>query len=221
MTADTLEILEKKIREKTDSFIKLWDETPEINRVVFNNKMEQIQRSCIIERRIRRLVKEGKDSKKALEKIRKQNGIYGLVFLLFLVLFQYVPFLQSEVYQSSSPQERVAVALIIGGFLTTVFLLRDLTAWIDLNFKKSKIDIVQLLPDNLHVESGFYKFFVEDNEDETAWFNKMLTGDFSVELPLRDEFEHEKIKLGLLESKERLLIQINDNLKTSNLLYDR
>ena len=158
MTSDTLETLEEKIQEKTDSFNQLWDTTPETNRVVFNNKMEQIQRSCIIEHRRRKLVKERKDSEKSLTEMRKRHGIYGLVFLLFLLLFQYVPFFQSEVYQSSSPQERVAVALIIGGFLTTVFILRDLAAWIELNSKKNKLDIIQLLPDNLHVENGFLIF---------------------------------------------------------------
>lgn len=214
MTSDTLETLEEKIREQTDSFNQLWDTTSETNRVVFNNKMEQIQRSCIIEHRRRKLVKERKDSEKALTEMRKRHGIYGLVFLLFLLLFQYVPFFQSEVYQSSSPQERYAVAFITGGFLTTFFLFQDLTAWIDLNSKKHKLDIIQLLPDNLHVENGFYNFFVEDEDDEDDY-------DFDYKPSVRDELEHEKIKLGILRSKEKLLIQINDRLKTSSLLYDR
>jgi hypothetical protein len=214
MTSDTLETLEEKFREKAVSFNQLWDTTPETNRVVFNNKMEQIQRSCIIEHRRRKLVKERKDSEKTLTEIRKQNGIYGLVFLIFLLLFEYVPFFQSEVYQSSSPQERVAVALIIGGFLTTVFILRDLAAWIELNSKKNKLDIIQLLPDNLHVENGFYNFFVEDEDDEDDY-------DFDYKPSIRDELEHENINLEMLKSKERLLIEINDRLKTSSLLYDR
>ena len=210
MTSDTLETLEEKFREKAVSFNQLWDTTPETNRVVFNNKMEQIQRSCIIEHRRRKLVKERKDSEKTLTEIRKQNGIYGFVFLIFLLLFEYVPFFQSEVYQSSSPQERVAVALIIGGFLTTVFILRDLAAWIELNSKKSKLDIIQLLPDNLHVESGFYNFFVEDEDDEDDY-------DFDYKPSVRDELEHENINLEMLKSKERLLIEINDRLKTSSI----
>jgi hypothetical protein len=214
MIDEAMDALDKQILVKKEHFLRLWGETSEINRVVFNDKMDQIQRSCKIEHRRRKLVKEGKDSKKALEKIRKQNGIFGWVFLLFLSFFEYFTFLQPEFYQSSSPQERAMVAMIIGGLLITIFLVRDLAAWIDLNSKKSKLDIIQLLPDNLHVEDGFYNFFVQDDDDEDDY-------DFDYKPNLRDELEHKKKKLEILKSKERLLMQINDRLKTSSLLYDR
>jgi hypothetical protein len=212
MTAETLETLEEKIREKKDSFNQLWEQTPDINRMVFNTKMDQIHRSCKIEHRRRKLVKEGKDSKKALEKVRKQNGIFGWVILLFLSFFEYFTFLQPEFYQSSSPQERAMVAMIIGGFLITIFLVRDLAAWIDLNSKKNKIDIIQLLADNLYVEDGFYNFFVKDDDDDDD-------DDFDYKPSLRDELEHKNKKLGILKSKEKLLLKTNYEMKNSDLLY--
>jgi len=216
MTDETVDTLNEKIREKTDSFKTLWDESPVMTRMVFNTKMDQIQRSCKIEHRRRQLVKEKNDNAKTLTKIGRQNTIIALVFLLFLLLFQYVPFFQSEVYQSSSPQERAEAALIFGGFGLTVIFFRELYAQIELNSTKNKLDIIQLLPDNLHVENGFYNYFVgyDDGDDEDGY-------DFNYKPNVRDELEDKKRQLGILKSKEKLLIQTNGELKISDLLYER
>ena len=216
MTGETVDTLNEKIREKTDSFKTLWDESPVMTRMVFNTKMDQIQRSCKIEHRRRQLVKEKNDNAKTLTKIGRQNTIIALVYFLFYHLFQYFTFLHTELYQSSSPPERAEAALIFGGFGLTVIFFRELYARIELNSTKNKLDIIQLLPDNLHVENGFYNFFVgyDDGDDEDGY-------DFNYKPNVRDELEDKKRQLGILKSKEKLLIQTNGELKISDLLYER
>lgn len=201
MTDETPDNLDKEVEQRSENFREIWERTPEINRFVFNDKLEKIRHSCsIIESRIQ-ISKELKILEKSLRKTRDRNFIFSFVILLIFFVYENTTFIQSESYKLIQNSDKTIIFSIILLFVTSFIIFSENSKWIDYISQKNKLDIIKSFPTYTDSRSRFYKYFIiQENEPY-------------------NESNSKKYHLDYLSESINLLSKVNSDSDNSNVEF--
>lgn len=201
MTDETPDNLDKEVERRSDNFREIWERTPEINRFIFNDKMEKICHSCsIIESRIQ-ISKELKILDKSLRKTRDRNFILSFFILLLFFVYDNTTFIQSESYKLIQNSDKTIIFSIILLFVTSFIIFSENSRWIDYSSQKTKLDIIKSFPIYTDSRSRFYKYFIiQENEPY-------------------NESNSKKYHLDYLSESINLLSKVNSDSDNSNVEF--
>ncbi len=194
MTEDEFE---KKIERKSRSFREIWDRTPELNRFIFNEKMDKIRHSCKIIENTIELSKSVKESKESLERTRKINNYIFVIPIIFFLLIDNFTFLQTDSFTKLQTSEKTIIFGLMFIGLLIITYVRDLSGWIDLNSKINKLDILRSIPTYVERSSRFYQYFVVQEREPY------------------DEIKSKEYQIGYISECINLLSKINRETESS------
>jgi hypothetical protein len=190
--------LEKEVEQKSRNFQEIWDRTPEINRFVFNDKIDKIRHSCSILETTIELSKDVKEAKKSLDKSRKTSNYISLIAVLYFILVENFEFLQSDFFSKLQNSDKIILYAIIFTLFSIIIYFRDLGKWIDLDSKSKKLDIFRLMQTHVDSRSRFYKYFILQNNEPF------------------DEIKSYEYHLGYISECINLLSKINREAESSS-----
>lgn len=203
MTDKKPDNLQQEINRQSENFREIWGRTPELNRFIFNDKMGKIRQSCsIIESRIQ-ISKELKEFENSLRKTRDRNFIFFFAVSLILFLYDKINFIQSEYYQNLEGGHKTILFSIIMLFITVFTLFSDLSGWLNYNSTKNKFDMIKSFPIYTDSRSGFYKYYViqqNDYSDEinSAKYNlEYISASLNLLCKVNREIDNGDVELGL------------------------